>query len=554
MSHVLAHHLQRARSTHTSVGFCEFQGRRPNHEDSHILQPIFPNPSLPAPEFPQRINRDYKNPELEKRPKGSISIDYQQGQTALFGIFDGHASSTPSDFAAKHLFARLHRIASTTSRREGDPLIDSYLSLAERLSEEEISNAFIDCEQAYLRGTGGTTACLVMTERLPASQRLSPDQAASSSSAQTTKENPVKPKYFVRIVNLGDSRGILVRRRLDQTTGLHTASIALETIDHKPENPSELERIRQAGVAIQNGRLLGNSSVSRTIGDFVLKQNKSLSPAQQACSCVPEIFTTYDAEEGDYIILACDGLFEVFDSEELLRVIEEKITQQIREREGHDISLSLSHSEIDLARICKEVIDMCYTGVFKLPPKPQFTDIIDASSMPAIERPVVEELVQSGDNMSLMLIVLQGNVGSGEYKRDELIVGDYFDYVPLSLPETVLVGVETQIETASPSAASVTIRKAYETFFSQVGYASYVDPSKCKKKTNGGSSGGKKGKGKEEGVIDLEEECRRLMAALKVEAREKEKEEHAKNRKEKGCRCERVWKKEEDWYVCSCCI
>lgn len=74
--------------------------------------------------------------------------------------------------------------------------------------------------------------------------------------------------------NVGDARTVLCR---------DWEPIAL-SIDHKPDDPSELKRIVDiAGGEVQNGRILvkqgdpdaGGLNVSRTLGDFTYKQDKS---------------------------------------------------------------------------------------------------------------------------------------------------------------------------------------------------------------------------------------------------------------------------------------
>lgn len=41
--------------------------------------------------------------------------------------------------------------------------------------------------------------------------------------------------------------------------------------DHKPENPEELSRIKNAGGYVADGRVNGNLNLSRAMGDFEYK-------------------------------------------------------------------------------------------------------------------------------------------------------------------------------------------------------------------------------------------------------------------------------------------
>ena len=59
--------------------------------------------------------------------------------------------------------------------------------------------------------------------------------------------------------------------------------------DHKPDNEDEQMRITEAGGFVQDGRVNGELSLSRAIGDIYYKQNKNLSVEKQCITCVPEI-------------------------------------------------------------------------------------------------------------------------------------------------------------------------------------------------------------------------------------------------------------------------
>ena len=72
------------------------------------------------------------------------------------------------------------------------------------------------------------------------------------------------------VANAGDSRCVLGR-----------AGKAVDmTYDHKPDNPEELARITKAGGSVEDGRIMGNLNLSRSLGDFEYKQNASL-PAEE---------------------------------------------------------------------------------------------------------------------------------------------------------------------------------------------------------------------------------------------------------------------------------
>ena len=119
--------------------------------------------------------------------------------------------------------------------------------------------------------------------------------------------------YRVTLAHCGDSRGLVWLRgqaRLDCTT------------DHKPGYPEEFVRIRTAGSWVTNGRIYADPGLntSRALGDFNYKQPPSKPPEANTVTCVPHISTIY-ATPGDWVLLACDGLYDVWTNDELTTYI-----------------------------------------------------------------------------------------------------------------------------------------------------------------------------------------------------------------------------------------
>lgn len=82
------------------------------------------------------------------------------------------------------------------------------------------------------------------------------------------------------------------------------------SIDHKPNNPQENERILAAGGFVSNAvvpRVNGILAVSRAFGDKNFKKQSDLDSSP--VSSVPEIQNTV-AGPGDILFLASDGVFE----------------------------------------------------------------------------------------------------------------------------------------------------------------------------------------------------------------------------------------------------
>jgi len=76
------------------------------------------------------------------------------------------------------------------------------------------------------------------------------------------------------VANSGDSRSVL--------GGKDEKPFAM-SIDHKPDDPIELKRIKAAGGFVADGRVNGNLNLSRAMGDFEYKGLISVGDDKQYC-------------------------------------------------------------------------------------------------------------------------------------------------------------------------------------------------------------------------------------------------------------------------------
>lgn len=104
------------------------------------------------------------------------------------------------------------------------------------------------------------------------------------------------------VANVGDCRAVLGRR-----------GRAFElSKDHKPNCSSERTRIERLGGVIYDGYLNGQLSVSRAIGDWHMKGSKG---SAVPLSAEPELQEIELAEEDEFLIIGCDGLWDVMSSQ-----------------------------------------------------------------------------------------------------------------------------------------------------------------------------------------------------------------------------------------------
>jgi serine/threonine protein phosphatase PrpC len=121
-------------------------------------------------------------------------------------------------------------------------------------------------------------------------------------------------KTEVACASVGDSRAVVCRK---------DGSAVPLSFDHKPENASERPRIEAAGGHIAGNRVDG-LAMSRAIGDYSLKADASLAADKQKVIAMPDIHVhKRDAASDDFLIVACDGVYDVFDNDALCALIQE---------------------------------------------------------------------------------------------------------------------------------------------------------------------------------------------------------------------------------------
>ena len=118
------------------------------------------------------------------------------------------------------------------------------------------------------------------------------------------------------IANCGDSRAVLCRKGVP----------AVCTLDHKPTVPAEKERIQKAGGSVMIHRVNGSLAVSRALGDFEYKSVEGKGPTEQLVSPAPEVFIDARQQDDEFLVLACDGIWDVMTNEDLCKFINQQMS------------------------------------------------------------------------------------------------------------------------------------------------------------------------------------------------------------------------------------
>jgi len=156
----------------------------------------------------------------------------------------------------------------------------------------------------------------------------------------------VNDKMYV--ANTGDSRGVLCKSGKD---------IVLSE-DHKPNLSKEKERIKGYGGKVEKygevWRINGNLAVSRAFGDFDFKDEETL--GEKFLTVEPDILEFDIDEECEFIILACDGLWDVVTNEEAVNFVKESLKKydEFKARATKDRNNDIYYTCMELAQLARE--------------------------------------------------------------------------------------------------------------------------------------------------------------------------------------------------------
>jgi serine/threonine protein phosphatase PrpC len=192
------------------------------------------------------------------------------------------------------------------------------------------------------------------------------------------------------VANVGDCRCILVQFKSDELAnnflsdspklfraGESDPVVACQdiittidlSVDHKPSLPEERQRIEESGLVVkqevvkeENGedmiihkiKLSEDCTLacSRAFGDFEFKANSHVGPESQAVIVNPDVTIRERCSIDAFIILACDGVWDVLNSEEVAAFVTMRIHQYISSSEWDDSHAILPTVGDELLRHC----------------------------------------------------------------------------------------------------------------------------------------------------------------------------------------------------------
>lgn len=239
---------------------------------------------------------------------------------AFFAVFDGHAGNKVAKYCATNL---LEAIWQAQEMQE----------LAKQLPLSKLEDRHLEAVMKAMKH-----GFLSLDEKMRKFPELHGENERSGSTAVCAV---VSPSHLF-VGNLGDSRALISRN----------GQVHFATEDHKPYLPKERDRIVNAGGSVMIQRVNGSLAVSRALGDYEYKSVPGFGPCQQLVSPEPDIHVVErdllqsEAGKDEFLLLACDGVFDVMNNHELCDFVRSRLSVTDR-----------------LELICNQILDSCLSKV-----------------------------------------------------------------------------------------------------------------------------------------------------------------------------------------------
>jgi len=256
----------------------------------------------------------------EDRLMMDIKLESSDGQKVIgFCVLDGHSGSLCADALVEWLPRNLQKCLATKAALSEETLRQAAMEACMLTDDEFLAKAR---EREVLDGS-----TMIIALIFPNEGRIGADGSRHKG-------------HKLMLVNCGDSRAVLCRAQNGRLNAVRL------TDDHKPGRADEQRRVEANGGVVDHqgvwrvftpgpanfgGRnILWGLAVSRAFGDLLMKEPQRYGCAGatgELVTAVPEIHC-YDLfpQEDRFLILACDGIWDVLGDEDAVAVCTEHRT------------------------------------------------------------------------------------------------------------------------------------------------------------------------------------------------------------------------------------
>lgn len=254
-----------------------------------------------------------------------INLHYKHvAPQSFFGVFDGHGGSKASAYLSQHLHINV-----------GDALNSSGNEIHELLSQLNENETLSDDNEVTKELDKLIISALEKSFLKTDHEFITKSEYSQNGSTATTA---LILGHRLYCANVGDSRSLLCR---------NFKAVAMSE-DHKPSREDEHNRIRDAGGFVINNRVMGELAVSRAFGDAEFKkgiqsiideegvklssngkendEKDSKNWDQPLIIAKPDVEVTTLTQNDQFLLLACDGLFDVFTGQEVVDFVRKNMS------------------------------------------------------------------------------------------------------------------------------------------------------------------------------------------------------------------------------------
>mmetsp|Transcript_6952 Transcript_6952/g.12528 ORF Transcript_6952/g.12528 Transcript_6952/m.12528 type:complete len:482 (+) Transcript_6952:206-1651(+) len=210
-----------------------------------------------------------------------IMLDGFRGMSAegFFGIYDGHGGRNAVDLVNKYMHVFFEE---ELANNPGGPSIQNGIPRAFFNTYRRVDEVLSQQKCNYVGTTSVTTYIAV----------------------------DASGQQCIYTANVGDARAVLCLNGKAQRL----------SYDHKASDIFELKRVSDSGGFVAAKRVNGVLSVSRALGDHAMKN---------VVICAPHVtMEMIPRDEVSFLVLACDGLWDVYSDDEVAKFIDDKFTSK----------------------------------------------------------------------------------------------------------------------------------------------------------------------------------------------------------------------------------
>lgn len=218
-------------------------------------------------------------------------------------MFDGHGGNQVAEYVRDNFVKELVKTKNYKDADYGAALTETFIKMDENMKTPQVKKELqkYTTEKSDDAGMNGIAGFSVGAE------------ADIANSVGCTATVCIMTKDEVITANSGDSRAVLCKK-----------GVAVElSYDHKPDNPEEKERITKAGGFVEENRVKGMLNLSRALGDLEYKLDPELAVEDQMITCVPDIKIEKIDKNTEFMIVACDGIWDCLTNQEAVDFVRE---------------------------------------------------------------------------------------------------------------------------------------------------------------------------------------------------------------------------------------